>query len=85
MRAKIVRMGNSRGVRIPKVLLDETGLDGEVEISVRQNSLVIRPVAKVRSGWSEAFLAMAASHVDQELSGDVVLDHSFDQEDWEWK
>jgi len=42
MKAHIVRIGNSQGIRIPKLLLTETGLEGEVEIEVRGTHLVIR-------------------------------------------
>ena len=43
MKGRIIRMGNSQGIRIPKALLDQTGLSGEVEISAEGNALVIRP------------------------------------------
>ena len=55
MKTRIVRIGNSRGVRIPKLLLEQTGLDGEVDISVRDDGLMIRPARKAREGWEAAF------------------------------
>ena len=64
MRARIVKIGNSRGVRIPKPLIQETGLTGEVELVVGENRLVISPGQRPRSGWSEAFKAMAAAGDD---------------------
>jgi antitoxin MazE len=56
---RIVRIGNSQGIRIPKLLIEQTGLSGEVEISVAENSLIIRPATKPRAGWAEAFQKMA--------------------------
>ena len=84
MRARIVKIGNSQGVRIPKPLIEETGLDGEVEISVRNNSLVISPVRQPREGWSEAFEAMAARGDDALLHGDQIRSSHWDEDQWEW-
>jgi antitoxin MazE len=85
MRAHIIRVGNSKGVRIPKTLLAQTGLAGEVEITASKNALVIRPVVRPRAGWGEAFAAMAQRGDDRLLEGAAPLDHSFDEEEWEWK
>ena len=59
MITRIVRIGNSHGIRIPKPLLEQTGLSGEVEISVQDNALVIKSTKKPRAGWAEAFEEMA--------------------------
>ena len=59
MKTRVVRIGNSQGVRIPKWLLMQTGLRGEVEITVGKNSLVIRPIKRPRDGWAAAFQQMA--------------------------
>ncbi|MCD4652697.1 AbrB/MazE/SpoVT family DNA-binding domain-containing protein [bacterium] len=85
MRAQIIRVGNSRGIRIPKVLLNQTGLKDEVEIFAEKDTLVIRPSLKPRSGWDESFRAMA-NHQDDVLSESMdSMGHSFDEEEWEWK
>jgi len=55
MRARIVRIGNSRGIRIPKAVIDECGLGDIVELSVEDGSVVIRPAELPRQGWDEAF------------------------------
>jgi antitoxin MazE len=84
MKTRIVRIGNSRGVRIPKPLLDQTGLSGDVEIRAENQSLVIRPARKPREGWAKAFKTMG------ERGDDALLDdlsHSvsgFDEDEWEW-
>ena len=59
MRAKLVRIGNSRGVRIPKKMIDEVNLGDEVELSVRKGEIVIARVKKIREGWAEDALHMA--------------------------
>ena len=60
MKTRIVRIGNSQGVRIPKPLLEAAGLQGEVDLTTGPGVLVIRPARGPRAGWAEAFAAMAA-------------------------
>jgi antitoxin MazE len=84
MKARIVPIGNSRGIRIPKILLEQTGLSGEVEISTENEALVIRPVRKPRAGWALAFQKMA------ERGDDTLLDETpslsrWDEDEWEWR
>ena len=87
MKTRIVRIGNSRGVRIPKPLLDQVGLsgsNGEVELKAQNGSLVIRPVKKPRAGWAEAFEKMAERGDDALLDGPLPSLSSFDQDEWSW-
>ena len=85
MKTRIVRIGHSRGIRIPKPLLEQTGLSGEVEISVQDGSLVIRSAHKPRAGWATEFKRMA------ERGDDVLLDEEspsmtrWDEDEWEWR
>jgi antitoxin MazE len=84
MRAKIIKIGNSQGIRIPKVLIEESGLSGEVEITVRKNSLVIEPSHHHREGWDEAFKKMADASDDLLIDGDRPIESTFDMNEWEW-
>ena len=85
MRARIVRIGNSQGIRIPKALLAQTDLRDEVEITVRRGTLVISATAPARSGWDDAFRQMAACGDDHLLDGDSLTSESFEAEDWQWE
>ena len=85
MRTRIVRIGNSQGVRIPKALLEESGLSGEVDISVRDGTIVIAAANQPRQGWDEAFSRMALRGDDELLDGDVATSAAFDEESWEWE
>ena len=69
MKTQIVRIGNSRGIRIPKPLLEQVGLFGEVDIIAEANSLVIRPIKKPRDGWASAFQEMARRGDDVRADG----------------
>jgi len=53
MRARVVKIGNSQGIRIPKPLLEQTGIMGDVELEVDKNQIIIRPVANPRADWDD--------------------------------
>ena len=82
MKTKIVRIGNSRGVRIPKPLLERAGLRDEVTLRVEDGSIVIEGRAQPRAGWKEA-AALAHERGDDELLATTAT--SFDEDDWEWE
>lgn len=84
MKAKIVKIGNSQGIRIPKPVLEQTGLEGEVEIEVKEHSLVILRADGPRNGWDDAFRAMA-DHDDDHLLDDGPMTSHWDEEEWEWQ
>jgi antitoxin MazE len=84
MRARVVKIGNSQGIRIPKPLLEQTGIIGDVELEVDQNQIIIRPVLNPRAGWDDAFIAMAEDNDDVLLDGEASLTHSWDDEEWQW-
>jgi len=68
MKARLVRIGNSRGVRLPKAVIRQCGLGEEVEIDVEGDRVVIRPVARrPRAGWDGAFAALSGSGEDRPL------------------
>jgi antitoxin MazE len=81
-KTRIVRIGNSRGIRVPKALLDQAQLSEEVELYARRGQLLVRGARRPRAGWSEAAKAM------RERSQDGLLDEPrptrFDQEEWTW-
>jgi antitoxin MazE len=82
MKARLIRIGNSRGIRLPKPVIDELGLIDEVEMEVRADSLVIRPGQGTRAGWAEAAEALAAEKGDGLL--DAPTPTRFDDEEWTW-
>lgn len=84
MRTKIVRIGNSQGIRIPKPLLEASGLEGEVDLRVEDHSLVISPVRQAREGWDRAFAAMTERGDATLLDAAAPSLTSWDAE-WEWE
>ena len=80
---RIVKIGNSQGVRIPKLLLQQSGLSGEVEVEAKANQLILRPVpSSAREGWEEKFQQMAARGDDALLDSETAT--TFDEGEWEW-
>jgi antitoxin MazE len=85
MRARVIKIGNSRGIRIPKALLEQTGIRDDVEIELADNHLCIRPVATVREGWDSAFRSMGQSGDDTlDLADQGSSASSWDIEEWQW-
>ena len=82
VKSKIVRIGNSKGVRLPKPLLEQVGLVDEVDLEVRDGELVISPSNPVRAGWREAAALLAQRQEDEPL--DAPTPTRFDAEEWEW-
>ena len=81
---RIVRIGNSQGVRIPKPLLEQAGIEDRVELEVQDGQISIRPARHVRAGWEERFASMATSGDDRLVDGDQPAATAWDREEWEW-
>ncbi len=82
IRTKVVKIGNSRGIRIPRTLLEQAGLSNDVEMTVDGNNLIIHSARRPRQGWEEAFKAMS-SHGDDQLL-DQVSTTNWDVDEWTW-
>ena len=82
MKTRLIRIGNSRGVRLPKPLIEEARLTEDVELTVQDGTIVVARIAACRSGWAEAAKQM------NERGEDILLDAPtptrFDDEEWEW-
>ena len=84
MKTRIIKIGNSQGIRIPKVLLEQSGLGAEVELEVQDTQIIIRPVERLRQAWEEAFRSMAEHADDQLLDEDVTGQSRWDEDEWQW-
>jgi len=84
VKTRIIKIGNSQGIRIPKLLLDQSGLGEEVELSIERGQLVIRPVRRARHGWDEQFRMMAESGDDRLLDEEALSLTQWDAGEWEW-
>ena len=82
MKSQIIQIGNSQGIRIPKVLLEDSRITSEVELELHPDGILIRNAKKPRSGWDEAFRAMAENEDDELTLRDLTT--AFERKEWQW-
>ena len=82
-RTRIVQIGNSKGIRVPKMLLEHAQLPDEVELQAEQGRLIVRAARGARAGWAEAAKQMHARGEDQLL--DAATPSRFDDTDLRWR
>ncbi len=78
MQIPIINVGNSKGIRLNKMLLKKYNISDSVELVLRPDCIIIRPVKKVREGWEEAFKSMHENKDDKLLIPDVFEDENLD-------
>ena len=84
VKTRIIKIGNSQGIRIPKLLLDQAGLSEAVELEAQQGRLVVRAARPPRHGWEEQFRTMAEHGDDQLLDAELLSSSAWDADEWEW-
>lgn len=81
MKAQIIQIGNSQGIRIPKAVLEETKISGEVDLEVTPEGILIRNIKKPRGDWDAAFKSLT------DKDDDIAVDPSgtgFEKKEWQW-
>lgn len=81
MKAQIIRIGNSQGIRIPKTLIEDGKLSGEVELELHEDGILIRSLQKPRANWDAAFKSVADVDDDQQVS---EMPTEFEKKEWQW-
>ena len=81
MEANIVKIGNSKGIRLSKTLLEKYQIKDKVELLLEDDQIIIKPISKPREGWDLKFKEMRENGDDQLLMDDVFEDEKFE----EWK
>ena len=84
LKTRVIKIGNSQGIRIPKLLLERFNLITEIELLAQDGLLVIRPAFHPRSGWEDQCRLMAERGDDQLLDPEVISTSSWDADEWEW-
>jgi antitoxin MazE len=81
-KTRIVQIGNSRGIRVPRALLEQADLPEEVELQAQPGRIIVRAARRSRSGWADAARAM------HEREEDALLDRPtptrFERDEWTW-
>jgi antitoxin MazE len=83
MKTKLIRIGNSQGIRIPQTVIEQLNLQQSIELTVEGNKLIVESATGPRDGWEVEFRRMAELG-DDTLLDPPTLDHSFDREEWVW-
>jgi antitoxin MazE len=83
VKSKVVRIGNSKGIRIPKAILEQCDLHDEIELETRDNCLIVRSSHSSREGWDAAFQKMSKSKDDNLLVKEEVS-KEWDEKEWQW-
>jgi antitoxin MazE len=88
MKTELVRIGNSRGIRIPKPFIEQCGLGETVELKVANDCLIISPGHTPRQGWDDAFRASRDSNSERTAHDELMLEsaepNEFDHKEWRW-
>lgn len=84
MKTNVIRIGNSKGIRIPKPLLEQCAFRDAVEVEVRDGTLLIRPARRARQGWVESFRRMAARGDDALLDPRSAASTEWEDASWRW-
>lgn len=83
--ATLIRIGNSKGIRIPKVVIEQARLeDKQLEFKIIDDGLLIQPVKKIRENWKEQFDKAIESQELSESDREWLDAPLVDEEDWEW-
>ncbi len=82
MKSQIIQIGNSQGVRLPKMLLEQSRIGGEVDLELHPDGILIRNAQKPRAGWDEQFVTMAENE-DDDLDG-AGTRTNFEKKEWQW-
>lgn len=78
MKVSVIRIGNSKGIRLNKMLLEKYQIEDEVELILEPESIMIRPIIKPRHDWDKAFAEMRKRGDDT-----LLIDSVLDDKDWE--
>ncbi|MBZ9779462.1 AbrB/MazE/SpoVT family DNA-binding domain-containing protein [Psychroflexus sp. CAK8W] len=79
MEASIIKIGNSKGLRLSKTILEKYQIKDKVELILEKGQIILRPVDTPRKDWEEKFKAMAESKDDELLISDILEDDTFEE------
>jgi antitoxin MazE len=84
VKTRIVKIGNSQGIRIPKPVLEQLGFVEEVELEILPDQLVVRSSYLPRQNWEEQFKVMAVVGDDKLLDEETISFSEWDEKEWAW-
>lgn len=84
IKVKIIQIGNSKGIRLSKSLIEQYDMKDELVLETKKDSIVIRPAENPRAGWEKSFEKMRLMGDDALLDEGTELESEWDQVEWQW-
>lgn len=81
IRASIIQIGNSKGLRLSKILLNKYNIKDSVELILEKGRIIVKPISEPRKGWEQAFKIMNKNGDDKLLIKDIFKDEDFEKWD----
>jgi antitoxin MazE len=82
MLISVVQIGNSKGIRLPKAIIDQCKISDKIDLEIKDNEIILHPIKnKAREGWAEKFKLMAENGDDKLVIEDSI---DIDMKNWEW-
>lgn len=79
MELSVINIGNSKGVRLSKTILEKYSIIDKIEIILEKDYIILKPITEPRKGWEKAFKKMQENGDDQLLIPDVFEDENFEE------
>jgi antitoxin MazE len=79
MDISLISIGNSKGIRLPKTLLEKYNIKDSIELILEKGFIILKPKTSARKGWDKAFKKMHENGDDKSLMADVFKDEDFEE------
>lgn len=79
MEISVINIGNSKGIRLSKIILEKYNIQDKIELILEKEFIVLKPKTEPRKNWEKAFKKMRENNDDQLLIDDVFEDENFEE------
>lgn len=79
MDVSLISIGNSKGIRLSKTLIEKYNLQDTIELILEKGYIILKPKTKARKGWEKSFKKMHDAGDDKMLVADVFKDEDFEE------
>ena len=83
MKVKLINIGNSKGLRLPKTIIQQYKIGEDLQIELQEDGILLKPLTKPRTGWSEQF-ETAVKPIEKQEKNWIEARNRFDKEEWTW-
>jgi antitoxin MazE len=83
MKIKLINIGNSKGLRLSKALIQQYNITEDIQLELKEDGILLKPITKPRSGWSEQF-EKSVKQIEKQEKNWMEARNRFDKEEWTW-